>query len=138
MQSSMFQYTNPAMTKAVFKVNSKFKKMDSGVAMPAQLSVHKRTNDGEPMAYVEVEVKVGEESDELPFLAIVSYGANFKWDPKAFSGEQLNRLLSKNAPALLLGYARTAISTITNFSAYPAYNLPFVDLRGESTGNEID
>ena len=52
--------------------------------------------------------------------------ANFRW-MEGFEKEQIDLLVSQNAPALLLSYARPIISMTTNASHYPAYNIPFIN-----------
>lgn len=129
MKLSGFQFRNPVMTKSIFKLNSGFQQKEhEEVEMPVQINAHRNSSGDDTSAYVEVEVVVGEESDQLPFYVAVSYGADFKWLSDDFDEKKVEYLLSQNAPALLLGYARVAISMITNFSPYPAYNLPFIDL----------
>ena len=46
--------------------------------------------------------------------------------------EQIDNLLRKNAPALLLSYARPLIASITNASKFPTYNIPFLDFSAET------
>ena len=123
------------MRKAVFQVNEGFQNEDGGIEMPASISTRRWVDDDASTAYVEREVLVGEKTKKYPFYAAVSYGADFRWKPGTFDGERLERLLSQNAPALLLGYVRVAIATLTNFSPYPSYNLPFVDLTKEMQQN---
>ena len=50
--------------------------------------------------------------------------AQFIWND-VYDENTLKDLLSINAPALLLGYARPMIASITNMSPYPSFNLPF-------------
>ena len=41
----------------------------------------------------------------------------------------VNSMLNVNAPALLLGYMRPIVSSITNSSALPVYNIPFINFK---------
>lgn len=133
MHSSGFQFSTPIMTRSTFALNEEFQPEEhEEVEIPTQIKTRRRISEEDASAYVEIEVEVGKESGLLPFHVVVSYSAEFKWKPDDFEGEKLESLLSKNAPALLLGYARIAISTITNFSPYPAYNLPFIDFTKEA------
>lgn len=131
MQTSRFQFFDPYMTKAVFRINKEFSG-DGEVEIPTKIIVHRKWNEGEPNALIELEVTVGENSSALPFFVSVSYAANFKWEEGSFEKDDLEKLLSRNAPSLLLGYVRPAIAAITNFSVYPSYNLPFIDLTKEN------
>lgn len=129
MQSSAFQFKTPVMSKAVFQINEGYQKKGAAINMPAHIQTQKYMDENASSAHVEIEVTVGEQTEEYPFYVFVSYGADFRWEPGTFEGKRLDLLLSRNAPALLLGYARVAISTLTNFSPYPSYNLPFVDFQ---------
>ena len=54
----------------------------------------------------------------------MTIGAKFLWDD-VYDEETLRDLLSKNAPALLLGYARPIIANMTSAGPMAAYHLPF-------------
>ena len=54
----------------------------------------------------------------------MTIGARFLWDD-VYDEETLQDLLSQNAPALLLGYARPIIANMTSVGPTSTYNLPF-------------
>lgn len=130
MKTSSLQFSDPHMTKASFSVNKEFSPAEN-VDIPIQISVHRNWNEGESNALIELEVTIGKDSAEFPFYVSVSYEANFKWEEDVVQGSTLETLLSQNAPALLLGYVRPAIASITNFSIYPSYNIPFINFTEE-------
>ena len=47
--------------------------------------------------------------------------------------EQQEKLLTQNAPALLLSYMRPLVASATAASPYPAYHLPFIDFTKEES-----
>lgn len=69
-------------------------------------------------------LSIGEISEKNPFFINISEAAGFKWEDDT---EDVDKLLSQNAPALLLSYMRPTISMITAASKYPAYNLPYIN-----------
>ena len=84
-----------------------------------------KSSEEEKEAVVELNIIIGaKENNEAPFYVDMVMGAIFKWDD-SYDENTVKDLLSINAPALLLGYARPIIATITNMSPFPAYNLPF-------------
>lgn len=126
MKKSRFQFSNPHMTRAVFHINEGFSGGDE-IEIPTQITVHRKWNDDESSALIELEVEVGGDDANLPFFVSMVYSATFRWEEDALQEDMLEKLLSLNAPSLLLGYVRPAIAAITNLSKYPSYNIPFLD-----------
>ncbi len=75
---------------------------------------------------VSLDVQVGKEDSAHPFFISVSMAAIF-YINKEVSDEQKKQFLSVNAPAVLYSYIRPVIASLTSQSAYPQYNLPFMD-----------
>jgi len=65
---------------------------------------------------------------EYPFYIKVVISGIFTWD-KDTNNEILQELLQFNAPAVLLSYIRTMISTLTAFSGYPALIIPLMNFK---------
>lgn len=64
--------------------------------------------------------------------------AEFKWE-KNIESSLADKLLKSNAPSLLLSYMRPIIANVTGNSAYPAFNIPYMDMTGnEAIIQEID
>ena len=126
MKESFFQFTNPNLVEIVFRLNSDFNVEDEfEVNIPTETKTYiKREKDGND-AVVSLDIIIGEETSACPFYCFVSMLAKFRWDEDA--NANVDDLLSLNAPALLLAYARPIISTITNSSPLPTFNIPFLD-----------
>ncbi len=76
---------------------------------------------------------IGHEGNDVPFMITIAEQARFMWESNdEFIDENeeecIDRLLRQNAPALLIGYIRPIIASITSSSPFPTYNLPFIDL----------
>lgn len=131
MQTSKFEFSDPYLSKMVFRTNEDFSSEIDSVRMPIHININRSIEEEKDGVLVEIEVIVGGEDSEYPFYADIAYAAQFRWEEGAFTKEGVGTLLSKNAPALLLSYVRPALANITNFSRYPAYNLPFMDLTAD-------
>jgi len=126
MTQSGFQFANPIISKINYVVHSDFKR---NPGEPLSITNSFKTNispsETDHKAIVELDILIGNtDSQKEPFYIELTIGASFKWDD-AYADETIRDLLSVNAPALLLSYARPIISTITNMSPYPAYDIPF-------------
>lgn len=127
MVRSSFQFTNPVLLKVDFQVNENFSSSDD-LSLPIQLQVQKNRNDpAGDTATVKLTVTIGDKSSQMPYYLSAIMSANFKWEPEKYPQENLENLLQKNAPALLLSYIRPIIANITNASPYDVTNLPFFD-----------
>ena len=125
MEKSKLYFTNPIIKNINYKVNLNLEPYNDGsidIANTFKLNIKRAENKNE--ALVELNIIIGEEDEKLPFFIDMIICAIFKWED-AYDEKTLQGLLSINAPALLLGYARPMIATITNMSPYPVYNLPF-------------
>lgn len=126
MKESDFQFTNPSLVSIIFKENKDFVVDDGkGIEIGTSINVsHSFISDNEVV--VSLTIKLGTEDSSTPFFLVSEYMANFRW-MEGFEKEQIDLLVSQNAPALLLSYARPIISMTTNASHYPAYNIPFIN-----------
>lgn len=125
MKESSLKFTNPSITHLVFDINSEFKEKDA-VSITNTFNVEVSKGKDENAAVVQLNIIVGDKdfSKDVPFYFNITIGAMFSWDD-VYDDETLQTLLSKNAPALLLGYARPIIANITESSPIPAYHIPF-------------
>lgn len=80
--------------------------------------------------YIQLELNANIEKEEVPFKLIAKVAADFRWED--LDDKAVDAMLRLNAPALLLGYMRPIVANITNSSAFPVYNLPFMDFRSFS------
>ena len=126
MVQSGFQFPNPIIYKINYVVHSDFKRnKEEPLSVTNSFKTNVSPKEDERRAIVELEISIGSmDSQKEPFYIELTIGASFRWD-EAYAEETIRDLLSINAPALLLSYARPVISTITNMSPYPAYNIPF-------------
>lgn len=128
MRASKFQFSKPRITKLDFEENPSFQKTGDSIGMPIAVKTAIHRDENGPDASVELHLIVGDSSDQTPFRISVLMCAEFHWDEKSFSEENINKLLNKNAVSLLIAYSRPVITMITSQSQYPAYNLPYIDL----------
>ena len=123
---SNFQFSNPALINITYKVNETFNsKGETKIKM--QIETKEEREEEASEALVRLYIRIGEESDKAPFYVFAEEAARFKWDCDAYDENSVNRLLSQNAPALLLSYLRPIIANITSASPYSGYNIPFIN-----------
>ena len=126
MKKSNLKFTNPIITKLEYQINPQNGEVENesiSISNAFKVNIKKAENKNE--AIVELNIVIGEkEESQSPFFVDIIMGAVFKWD-NSYDEKTVQDLLSLNAPALLLGYARPIVATITNMSPYPVYNLPF-------------
>lgn len=125
MKTSDFQFSNPSLTKLNFQIYDDFEKeTGKNIEFTIKSDIKIDKSEIENIASVELTLEIGEVGENIPFVINISQYANFKWGADM---EDVDELLSQNAPALLLSYMRPIISLITAASKYPAYNLPYMN-----------
>ncbi len=126
MKKSSLKFTNPIITKLEYQINPQSEECENdsiNISNVFKANIKKIEDKNE--AIVELNIIIGQkEETPSPFYVDMIIGAVFRWD-NAFDENTVQDLLSINAPALLLGYARPIIATITNMSPFSSYNLPF-------------
>ncbi len=65
--------------------------------------------------------------ENTPCFIRVTMRANFVWNRNDFSEDSVDKLLSVNAPSLLLGYIRPKIVSLTQDSDVPTQQIPFIN-----------
>lgn len=126
MQESIFQFGRPVLRSMNFTTNDEYDH-----SRKSSFHNHFRKNvirvSGKNEAVVELDITVGEEknSQNIPYTLKITMGASFSWDGE-LKEEMVNHLLYRNAPSLLLGYARPVISGITSSAGWQ-YDIPFMD-----------
>lgn len=136
MKKSGFQFVRPYLKKLVFTENNQFDMGEKAIEMQNEVSVEVEKKAEEKKAIVTLNFKVNQGKKDVPFELEAVISAGFKWT--AGDEKQIDRMLSVNAPAVLLSYLRPIISQITNSSKFPAYDIPFLnfadkDLLSEKT-----
>lgn len=136
METSNFQFGTPKLLSVKYKLNENFTPPET---MPLNLSSSttvKRAKD-KRVAQVTLAIKVFDEEkfSESPFFIEIVMQGNFIWsedlEPKA------KKLLSSNAPAILLSYMRPYISQLTIFSGYPPLILPLLNFTNDNPVTEV-
>ena len=123
---SEFQFTTPSLLNIVFLMNDSFNEKDS-VTFEVKTSTEIKRGMNLNEATVLLEVEIGEKSESYPFYVRAKEYARFRWEEKAYTEEEISRLLKQNAPALLLSYLRPIISNVTGASVFDAYDIPFMN-----------
>lgn len=129
MKTSNFQFLNPYLEEAYFVVNSDYDTSDNNgqVEMRNDFSVQIRRSQNENKANVELMLENNMENAKAPFKMRIRVASDFIW--KDLDEERVESMLNLNAPALLLSYMRPIVASLTNSSAFPVYNLPFVNFK---------
>lgn len=132
-KESAFQFTRPVLKSLVVTINDSFEPTDEGkININIITHVNKQQllqETDENVAEVILSVEIGSQEDmSSPFHIVAEEAANFKWSKGQYSEDETDRLLKGNAPSLLLSYLRPVIAMVTSASAFPAYNIPFIDL----------
>lgn len=126
MKNSSFQFTNPILLELQFEVNKSFDaNANNGINIPTNFNINISKKNDAAEAIVELTVTLGAQDNNMPFYVKAVEGAKFLWEND--SGLNIDQMLEQNAPALLLGYLRPIIASITSASPFTAYNIPFVN-----------
>ena len=126
MTESVFQFTNPALSKMEFLINEGFDNNITEVQMKMNISVNVSKSEDGNKALVSLICEIGEKSNEVPLWICAEENADFKWNDE-ISEDLEEKLLHQNAPSLLLSYLRPIVSQLTAATRYGAYNIPFVN-----------
>ncbi len=127
MKNTSYQFSQPYIVNSIFRTNENF---DAGAKQSIEIStkpekIIKRSKDNPLLATVGLTITIGEESKKSPFYLKLTMCADFTWEDK--SDEEVNKFLSINAPALIVGYMRPIIALITSNSKFPTFNIPFIN-----------
>lgn len=125
MKKSDFKFSNPILLKTEFLLNKKFEN-DEKIVIGNSFNVSIKRDENDNKAIVELTIKIGKKElkQSIPFYIELVIGSAFTWND-VFDENTLQILLSQNAPALLLSYARPIIHSLTSMTPFPAYNVPF-------------
>lgn len=131
MKESLFQFTNPEVKSIEFIVCDDFHSAEKRISVSSSIKTNVydiETTETECSALVEVCVEIGKKDKTQPFYIRAVESAKFKWKKAAYSDDEIDSMLNKNGVALLISYLRPIIASVTGFSRYNSYNLPFIDL----------
>lgn len=129
MKPSKFQFLNPYLEEVYFVANPDFisSEEDSELEMKNIFNVQVERSKNENRANVGLELEINPENEQAPFKLRIKVASDFKWED--LEEETVESMLNYNAPALLLSYMRPIVSSLTNSSNFPAYNLPFINFK---------
>ena len=137
MRNSSFQFIAPMLSQLEFSLNNDYDKEEQSY-YKNEFQIGFTRNEDEREAIVELRITIGssEGSKNQPYTIRLVIGSVFRWNEE-FPDGRIEQLLTVNAPALLVSYARPIIVNITNSSGRNAYNIPFVDFTAQSEKAEI-
>lgn len=130
IMKSKFKFSNPKLTRLIFKVNNDYAENEDSVSEIGTSISYEINKTSENEAVVELNIEIGELSDQSPFFVNLLIGAKFKLDD-AIEGTTFDKLLEVNAPALLLSYARPIISSVSNQAGMKPINIPFINFTSQ-------
>lgn len=127
MNTSKFQFSEPYLVELNFSMNPTFDGNNNEIEMQNSFQTQVNRSAEQNLANVELQLETNKENANAPFRITARIAADFIWEE--LDDEAIDAMLGLNAPALLLGYLRPIIANITNSSAFPAYNLPFINFK---------
>lgn len=134
---SSFQFSNPAMQEMHFVIHKDFNaaEMGSDLGTPIKVMfVPPSTIDAQSNSIAaQLTVEVGRDDSTFPFFLSVTMGADFTWDD-SLPEEIIGRMLSLNAPMLLLSYTRPLVAQITGTSPVGPVHIPFLNFLQNEDG----
>lgn len=129
MKESKFQFAPPYLEEISFREGGN-KPENKYVDLNNMVKVQIAQDEGASKAIVKLIITIEAGKSGGLFALNIKMVSVFTWND--LDDEQIDNLLRKNAPALLLSYARPLIASITNASKFPTYNIPFLDFSTET------
>lgn len=133
MENSSFKFSNPKLVQLNFEIykNNEFDSSKDYLDVLINNNVDKKN---ENQALVELEISIGQNTDNPPFVISLIISAYFKLE-KEIEGTDFDNLLQINAPTFLLSYARPIVSFITAQAGMKPLNLPFLNFTKQEQIN---
>ena len=128
---SQLQFDNPCITEFNFHVNSNVTETKQ---MTASYTVTQNRAQNADACLLQLKVNIGEDSSVSPFTIEAAIQSVFEWNA-SLTDDQLDKLLSENAVALLISYLRPMISHMTVDAGFPPLILPFFDIRQQGNNS---
>ena len=136
-RQSSFQFSNPSMIEVHFVIHRDFNTEGMGDELETPIQVmfsppsiiEARSNS----VAAQLTVEIGRDDSTFPFFLSVTMGADFRWD-ETLPEEIVKQMLSRNAPMLLLAYARPLVAQITSSSPVGAVHIPFLNFLQQDDG----
>ena len=123
LKESKFKFEKPILKRFSFNENEAFeKKEELKIEIELEKEIERKETGG-----VSVILKTVN-SNEIPFFIEIEMYSKFIWEEELTEEEIINAL-EINAPSLLISYIRPLVALVTGSSKYPAWNIPFLDMR---------
>ena len=124
LKESKFKFEKPILKRFSFNENEAFEKKEE---LKIEIELEKEIERKERTGGVSVILKTVN-SNEIPFFIEIEMYSKFIWEEELTEEEIINAL-EINAPSLLISYIRPLVALVTGSSKYPAWNIPFLDMR---------
>lgn len=124
LKESKFKFEKPILKRFSFNENEAFEKKEE---LKIEIELEKEIDRKEKTGGVSVILKTVN-SNEIPFFIEIEMYSKFIWEEELTEEEIINAL-EINAPSLLISYIRPLVALVTGSSKYPAWNIPFLDMR---------
>ena len=124
LKESKFKFEKPILKRFSFNENEAFEKKEE---LKIEIELEKDIERKEKTGGVSVILKTVN-SNEIPFFIEIEMYSKFIWEEELTEEEIINAL-EINAPSLLISYIRPLVALVTGSSKYPAWNIPFLDMR---------
>ena len=124
LKESKFKFEKPILKRFSFNENEAFEKKEE---LKIEIELEKEIESKEKTGVVSVILKTVN-SNEIPFFIEIEMYSKFIWEEELTEEEIINAL-EINAPSLLISYIRPLVALVTGSSKYPAWNIPFLDMR---------
>ena len=124
LKESKFKFEKPILKRFSFNENEAFEKKEE---LKIEIELEKEIERTEKTGGVSVILKTVN-SNEIPFFIEIEMYSKFIWEEELTEEEIINAL-EINAPSLLISYIRPLVALVTGSSKYPAWNIPFLDMR---------
>lgn len=128
MQLSPFQLVSQRILGVNFSINEKWKPKPN-LRIKVNSNIDRCMNDDQT-CFVKLVFDIFPDNEliSVPFkISVVAEGL-FKWDD-SLESDLVDKLLSNNAPAVLMSYIRPIVSMLTAFSGQPSLIIPLIDFR---------
>lgn len=124
LKESKFKFEKPILKRFSFNENEAFEKKEE---LKIEIELEKEIERKEKTGGVSVILKTVN-SNEIPFFIEIEMYSKFIWEEELTEEEIINAL-EINATSLLISYIRPLVALVTGSSKYPAWNIPFLDMR---------
>ena len=133
MKESKFKFMTPRLLSIGFSINMDF---DQDEYKNMVLSSKTKVNRRDTEASVTLEFEIGDDKNSSPFHIVAVMQTVIKWEDNSI--ENIDAILSANAPSLLLSYLRPIVSNITASSPYNAYEIPYMDFTENIEDGDVE